>query len=109
MAMSSKEQLALQLRDEGMTRAADHSGDNWQAEAYHALLMFLQRTQHDFTAESVRDWATILVRVAEPPDRRAWGAVMMKAAKRGLIKRAGYRPHSDPSRHRGVSTVWRKA
>jgi len=99
---------AAQLRDVGMRRAADHANrahGEWGEQAYGALRRFLAMLRPDeFTTEDVREWSDT---IPEPPDRRAWGHVMMRAARAGEIRKVGYRAHRDPSRHKGVSTVWR--
>lgn len=98
---------ATRLRDKGMQRAVEHADrveDGWGQVAYSAVRQFLVRQPpfRSFTTEDVREWA----KLKEPPDRRAWGAVMVRAVRGGLIHKVGYRPHRDPSRHKGVSTVW---
>lgn len=100
---------AVQARDDGMERATAHAdavSDRWRVNALAAVVDYITRDLfvEDFTAEDVREWA----RLPEPPDRRAWGTIMVVAARKGYIAKAGYRPHRDPSRHHGVSTVWRK-
>jgi hypothetical protein len=95
------------LRDQGMERATQHAdrvSAAWSHLAYEGLLAYVKQrpTSMPFTTEDVR----AAVRIAEPPDRRAWGAVVARAARAGVIRRVGYRQHSDPIRHRGISTVW---
>jgi hypothetical protein len=99
------EERARALRDDGIARAAEHAGNEWQGLARGALLDFMRSQTDDFATEDVRAWATW---VPEPPDRRAWGAVMIWAVKAGWIRRVGYRQHHDPARHCGTSTVWKK-
>lgn len=97
------------LAELGMDRAAEHAErmrQGWVASARAAVADYITRDLfvEPFTCEDVRDWA----KLPEPPDRRAWGAVMMSVAKEGWIRKAGYRPHKAPSRHNGISTVWEK-
>jgi hypothetical protein len=109
MNTESDRQLAIDLRDEGMARAKSHADvvyENWSACAYAALIRYVGVHLDDFTAEDVREWA---IDVPEPPDRRAWGSVLLKGSRDRIIRRAGYRPHRDPVRHHGISTVWRRA
>lgn len=105
----SQNQQAISLRDAGMQSAADHADrvvGAWSESAYTALCHFIGKLKPpEFTTEEVREWA-LFVGLEEPPDRRAWGSVMMRAVRRGLIYKVGYRAHRDPSRHKGVSTVW---
>ena len=113
--------LARDLAEQGADRAVAHADQDepgWSERAYRLLLAFiaekktircagLDPTQdiREFSTEDVREW--IGARLPEPPDRRAWGAIVRRAVTAGLIVRAGYRPHRDPSRHHGVSTLWR--
>lgn len=98
---------AIHRRDEGMKAAAEHadrSVPGWGDTAYAAVCRYIAWPHNPprFTTEDVRVWA----KLEEPPDRRAWGAVMVRAVRSGLIRKVGYRAHRDPSRHKGVSTVW---
>lgn len=79
------QQLALSLRDDGMDRAA--------AEV--------------FMAEDVREFARGVDGFEDPPDGRAWGSVVMRAAKAGIIKRIGYAPMKSPNCHANPKSVWR--
>jgi hypothetical protein len=100
-----KSEAELQ-RDSGIHRAKEHADSlirDWTSEAYRSLLYFIELHRGDFTAEDVREFAC----VPEPPDRRAWGAVLVRAAEAGLIHRVGFKPHRDPKRHKGISSVWR--
>jgi hypothetical protein len=40
-------------------------------------------------AENVRNWASD--KLPDPPDGRAWGAVMQRARRAGYIRKVGYR------------------
>ena len=111
--MSTEEnQLALELRNDGAARAAEHADrtiPTWAERATLAVHVYLVREiAQEFTGEDVRVWASEHMGVPEPPDRRAWGAVMMRIAREGKIRRIGYQPHKDPSRHNGISTVWQR-
>lgn len=111
--MPSEQAEAARLRDEGAARAVEHADavfHEWSAVAYSALLRFLLKTPLEdlfgFTAEDVRGASP---EVPEPPDRRAWGHVMLRAARAKLISQDGYRTHRARSRHCGISTVWKRA
>jgi len=95
-----------------MKTAADHADrtvPGWPERAFKILQDFVQARQRGylFTAEEVREYSW-LRRLPEPPDRRAWGGILTRACRAGLIERFGYRQHREKSRHRGVSTLWRR-
>jgi hypothetical protein len=99
------------LRDRGIAKAFDHANSverQWGKKAYGILIHYIwlsSRGTGIFMTEDVRDYAR--GRISKPPDDRAWGAIIMRAVREGLIVRHGYARHKDPSRHAGPSTVWR--
>lgn len=98
--------LSKALRDQGIKRAVDHAGDEWKDRAYRIFISFVKLNgRQPFMTEDVRMYAGHAIE--EPPDRRAWGHIAVKAARAGLIMKIGYAPHKDPSRHNGPSTIWR--
>jgi hypothetical protein len=99
--------IARRLRDEGIERAAAHAGPAWGERAYALLRAFIARYPKDtvFMIEDVRAFAK--AQIEEPPDRRAWGAVAVRARRAGLIEKFGYQTHKDPVRHMGASMSWR--
>lgn len=87
-------------RDLGIERAeahADRVHADWTAEAFRALGEFLGYRLTPFLAEEFVTWAE--TRVPPPPDPRAWGGPIRRAARAGLIRRIGYAPaaSSNPS------------
>jgi hypothetical protein len=46
--------------------------------------------------------------VPPPPDARAWGSVIMRARRAGLIEHAGYAQSLRRSRHAGIVSTWRR-
>jgi len=99
------------LRDEGMIRAASHANritDDWQDKAYQILCEFVAKSDgQSFLAEDVRAYAINRHNLPHPPDNRAWGAPITKAAKAGLIVRIGYRQSRQKDCHASPNTVWR--
>ena len=96
------------LRDEGAQRASDHADkvtENWSEKAWAFFTRFL-RTNDDFLMEDVRAAAEGIV--PDPPDKRAWGGIALRAAKSGLIYRSGYRPMKSKNCHANPKSVWRK-
>jgi hypothetical protein len=91
-------------RDRGMQRAQAHADavqlDAWSARAMSALRRYLAEgpgRDGAFLAEQFVDW-TKTADVAQPPEPRAWGAVISTAARRGLIRRIGYAPANTSNR-----------
>jgi hypothetical protein len=102
-------EIARALRDDGIERAQHHAGFPWQLQADKVLRMYLaQPFPRTFTAEDVRDWGCRHGLISEPPDRRAWGGVLTRAAHTGQIRKVGVREHRDPVRHCGLSNLWER-
>lgn len=99
------------LRDNGIAAAregADFKIPNWSDQASDMLSRFLvMHPNRPFKAENVREWAT-LEGLPQPPHQRAWGAIIRKAAKEGLIEFCGYAKTSNPRAHCTPAGLWRK-
>ena len=80
----------------------------WSDRAYVFLLDYIK--SRDFYN---REFMTEDVRVASeselpaPPDKRAWGGIVRRAAKAGLIERIGYSHVKNFKAHRTPAAVWR--
>ena len=97
-----------ELRNEGMKQATDHANMRyrpWSEEAYTFLLKFLQ-SHNEFMVEDVRKASEGIV--STPPSLRAWGSIVVRAAKEGHIQRIGYASVSNAKAHRTPATVWLK-
>jgi hypothetical protein len=70
-------------RDDGIDRAAVHSGACWQDKALASVRNYAQ-SHREFLTEDVRFDASQL---DTPTDGRAWGHVMRRAVKAGWIVR----------------------
>ena len=95
-----------QLRDLGIKKAIDHAEEkteNWSGLAYGFLLTYCLSNK-EFMAEDVRIASNGTIQV--PPSKRAWGGVFMKAAKRKVIKRKGYRKVKNKNAHCTPATLW---
>jgi hypothetical protein len=104
------EYAAAAGRDEGMARALEHAervAAGWGARAFAALLAFVRdRDGVPFRAEQFI-WWSLHNGLDEPPDRRAFGAVFLKARRDGYIAPMGYAPAN--TRHRAPTVLWRAA
>lgn len=102
---------ANELRDQGMQAAIDHADhvlDDWSVKAYAALKNFAAFQKSPFMCEEVRKYVADLD-VPSPPSNRAWGLLMLKAAREGLIKHNGYGRTTSASAHRTPAAVWVRA
>jgi len=89
--------------------AADHadrqSGGEWTTQAWDFFVRWAKARQgNSFQGEDVRLAAKGIV--PEPPEPRAWGAILVKAAKARMISRVGYAPVKDPKSHGNPKSVW---
>lgn len=78
-------QLAMLLtpREQGMTAALEHAGDDWKHSAYTFLCQYA-RTHDVFSGEDVSD-AHIAAGHPQPPDLRAWGSLYRRAQREAVI------------------------
>ena len=96
----------VEQRDRGIAQAvshADRESPNWSDKAYDFLLDFL-RTNTKFMAEDVRNASVGIV--PAPPSNRAWGAVIVRAAKKGIIRKVGFNKVKNPKAHCTPATEW---
>lgn len=100
--------FAVRGKEEGMKRAVDHADSvipAWSDQAYNFLKSFT-RESAEFLTEDVRRAA--VGKLPDPPNLKAWGAVIIRAAKEGLIKNAGYRKAKHARSHQRPSTLWKR-
>jgi hypothetical protein len=96
---------AIRLKDEGMETATAHADTvtpEWRDIAY----AFLQsrRLKGVFLVEDIRKAAEGIV--PEPPDSRAWGSVIRRAAKAELVEKVGVQAKASAVCHRGFASLW---
>ena len=106
-AQTTLEFKAQDYRDDGIKRAVDHADEKvpeWSSMAYGFLLGYIAK-KREFMTEDVRGAAE--GRIPTPPSNRAWGGVVVRAAKAGLIYRAGYRNTRNIKAHCTPATLWR--
>lgn len=95
-------------RDAGIRRAEDHAGYVWIdcAQEYFDLYLLTQQ-QPTFMTEDIRKWSHERG-CPMPPDGRAWGGIILRAAKKERIKAVGYAPMKSRNCHGDPKTVWIK-
>ena len=99
--------VARVRRDDGIQRAVDHAdrvSHAWSVLAYQTLIEYIRYTDTYFLAEDFTGYA-LARHVPKPPDNRAFGAIIQRAARAGLIVKAGYRE----DRYCSPKTLWRRA
>jgi len=99
------------LRDAGMQQAIDHAEQEtpkWSDLALEKVREFVRTYPHlEFMAENVREWSHHKG-LPEPPSKRAWGGVMVRAAHQGLIVKIGISQVKNPTAHCANANVWRR-
>lgn len=97
-----------ELRDKGIEKAVEHANHvytQWSEKAFDFLLKYLQTAQ-EFMVEDVRKASEGIV--PSPPSLRAWGGVIVRAAKANLIKKIGFRNVTNAKAHCTPASVWEK-
>ena len=96
-----------QLRDKGINQAIDNADDTherWSEKAYKFLINWI-KTQYEFMTEDVRLASEKEIPI--PPSNRAWGGIILRASRAGLISRVGFSNVKNAKAHRTPATVWR--
>jgi hypothetical protein len=99
-----------ELRDAGIAlskETADKKQGGWSERTYELFLEYLEIKKGGFLGEDFRGWASKRGN-PEPPSLRAYGHVLVRAAKEGLIYKIGYERTSNPKAHKTPSTLWIK-
>jgi len=93
-----------QLRDEALARLENHNID-WMTRG---LIAIASHINTEMTGEDIR---RILRRIiGDPTHHNAWGALISRAVKRGLIEPTGeWRPMQLPRSHARQTPVYRRA
>jgi len=93
-------------RDKGINQAVNHADTEipvWSDQAYDYLKEF-DKDNDNFMTEQVR--MASVGTVPEPPSNRAWGGVMLRGKRAGIIFNNGFRATSNPKAHCTPATVW---
>ena len=96
-----------ELRDKGIKKALDNANnihDKWSEKAYKFLLKYI-KYQYEFMTEDVR--VASEKAIPKPPSNRAWGGVILKAVRSGLINRVGFSNVKNAKAHKTPASVWR--
>jgi hypothetical protein len=96
-----------ELRDKGIKKALDNANnthDRWSDKAYDFLLKYI-KYQYEFMTEDVR--VASEKAIPKPPSNRAWGSVILRASRSGLINRVGFANVKNAKAHKTPASVWR--
>lgn len=95
------------LRNTGIQLSLDHAEikhEGWQEKAMNLLEKFLIGRRkfmcEDFRAFCEKNGLPI------PPSKRAFGAIILKAVKQGMIKRVGFGNTKNPKAHLTPASIW---
>lgn len=101
------------LKEKGMARSARTANElnhGWTDKAYNMLHHFLRSMKRGgretFMGEDFKLFA-YANGLQHARSDRAFGSVMSRAAKAGLITRAGYGQVSNPTAHAATASIWR--
>lgn len=100
-----------ELKQGGIQLAADHADQTypgWQDQAINNLKYFLLWNNSPFMCETFRIFAETECELTPPPHARAYGAVMQRAKREGLIEHAGIGQVSNPKAHMANASLWQK-
>lgn len=113
--MKPEDQLSIDfsrkdLAEQGAQLAADHADaviEDWQDRAFYLLTEFCRHHAYgaQLTSERIRQYAE-KQGLPNPPDKRAWGAIMLKAARKNLIRKIGWTTANDPKVHNNPVSLW---
>ena len=104
--------IAEQRRDAGIEEAIEHADNvitGWSDKAYQILRQFLNTIDSEFMVEQVRQYAAGIEGYEAPSHDRAWGGVVRRAQKAGLVIYVTTRRTSNVNAHRTPAGLWRKA
>ena len=96
-----------QLRDKGIEQAINNANDThekWSEKAYKFLTTWIKSHQ-EFMTEDLR--ISSEKEIPKPPSNRAWGGIILRAVRAGLITRDRFSSVKNAKAHRTPATVWR--
>jgi hypothetical protein len=102
--------LAWEGAEEGAERAADHAErvePGWKDAALHYFRLFAVLNRGTtFLTEDARLYAEGCG-LGQPPDKRAWGSVALRAKRDRIVESLGYENTSRGPSHACPRTAWR--
>lgn len=86
--------------------AANMRHECWADDAHAALIKFLSLYNVPFLCETFRAYAEEFCGLPHPPSSRAYGGVMQRAKREGMIKHFGYSQVKNPRAHAANASLW---
>jgi hypothetical protein len=80
--------------------------NGWTKEAFNLMKEFIPE-QKQFMCEEFRDYCHDKG-LTLPANNRAFGGIILKAMRQGLIRRVGYGKVKNPKAHAANAAVWEK-
>lgn len=105
--LTIEQAIAERLAREGMDRALEHAESEipkWGDLALDFIQRYAQKHER-FCGWMVVKAASLDPNFPAPPNEKAWGGPIKKAAAKGIIARDG--TGKDPHRHGNMIPVWR--
>lgn len=99
---------AIKERDSGIERAILHADDvceGWGDKAFYILKEFIRVNGNSFLVEDVRLYAEAKG-LPEPPSKRSWGSIILKASRAGIVKKNGYGITRNVKSHGTPASEW---
>lgn len=100
--------LGRSNRDTAMARAlaaADNRTVEWASKAFFILEAYASFNER-FLTEDVRQFAHQDCGLPLPPDGRAWGGIIQRGVREGMLIRDGFAPMKSPNCHANPKSVW---
>lgn len=97
------------LKELGIYKAVAHADsvyEDWSDNAFKILKEFVRFHDEPFMCEDVRQYANNYL--PAPPNDRAWGAIILRGKKDGIIKHYGFGQVRNPRAHRANASLWQR-
>jgi hypothetical protein len=87
------------------TLSADSKTPGWSDRAFEFVKRYALINRGQFMSEDIRKWA-YSNGLERPENERAFGGVVVRASRAGIIKAVGYARTSNVLAHRTPATLW---
>lgn len=101
---------AEDAKQDGITTAVNHANDTvnkWSNKAYQMFIEYLANINTGFMGEDFRRYAEQRG-LQDPPSKRAFGGVILRASKEKLITKIGHAQVSNVRAHKAFASIWKK-
>lgn len=97
------------LKERGITLALRNANEvtpGWGERARIWMTKFVNESpnNYQFLGEDFREW--VKDKLEEPPNKRAFGAIILWAAKHKMIRKIGHATVKNPNAHKCFSSLW---